>query len=622
MTLHGKLAVVALCVVGHTAVAENLDVTVEPSAADRVYDGHGALSAGASSRLLLDYPEPQRSTILDYLFKPGYGASLHHLKVEIGGDTWSTDGSEPSHLHTRDSKPDFDSGWEWWLLEEAKKRNPEIVTYGLSWGVPGWVGDGHFLTKDNIYNYTLPWLRGARDRHGVDIDYLGVWNERQISADYVKDLRQALNQEGFQKVKLVVSDNAPGPRTKDIEEAMLQDEALNASVDVIGLHYPRGRPDPLATQLHKTLWASESLTTSADWAGTSLWARTLNQNFVRANMTAAISWSLIWSVYPSLICTDHGLMDAWEPWSGYYRVAQQIWATAHTTMFTKPGWKYTPVGKGSGLFAGGAGSYLTMVSPGEPRHFTMVVEFMAEGGSDDTVLLNLALPSDIEFWHAWVTNRSVSMLALPEMKPWAGKLTLEVKRWHMYTLTTVDVDARKIGGGNDIRDGLWESPITAALPLPHREDFMKGRIGAPGRFFNDQEGTFQMVELDDGQRHRVLRQMSLDEPVRWGPVKMDPATIIGAFYQNYRTQVTARAVEDASTAALQAAGGDVYVGLCGRLGQPYLGKQFGFSSQAAVCLKVYHNHQTWALEYAGIRRSRRSKQVLAASLHSRWAFTV
>ena len=46
------------------------------------FEGIGALSAGASSRLLIDYPEPQRSEILDFLFKPKFGASLQHLKVE------------------------------------------------------------------------------------------------------------------------------------------------------------------------------------------------------------------------------------------------------------------------------------------------------------------------------------------------------------------------------------------------------------------------------------------------------------------------------------------------------------------------------------------------------------
>jgi hypothetical protein len=60
----------------------------------KTYDGHGALSAGASSRLLYDYVEPQRSQILDYLFKPGFGASLHVLKARVdttSGPTFACD---------------------------------------------------------------------------------------------------------------------------------------------------------------------------------------------------------------------------------------------------------------------------------------------------------------------------------------------------------------------------------------------------------------------------------------------------------------------------------------------------------------------------------------------------
>jgi hypothetical protein len=39
---------------------------------------------------LTGYPKEQLSQILDYLFKPNFGASLHILKVEIGGDAQST----------------------------------------------------------------------------------------------------------------------------------------------------------------------------------------------------------------------------------------------------------------------------------------------------------------------------------------------------------------------------------------------------------------------------------------------------------------------------------------------------------------------------------------------------
>jgi hypothetical protein len=95
------------------------EIDVNTKTLGRAFEGVGALSAGASSRLLYDYPEPQRSDILDYLFKPNFGASMHHLKVEIGGDVNSTDGSEPSHAITREEfenpNPEyFFRGYEWW----------------------------------------------------------------------------------------------------------------------------------------------------------------------------------------------------------------------------------------------------------------------------------------------------------------------------------------------------------------------------------------------------------------------------------------------------------------------------------------------------------------------------
>ena len=31
------------------------------------------------------------------------------------------------------------SGYEWWLMKEAKARNPALQLYGLPWGWPGWL---------------------------------------------------------------------------------------------------------------------------------------------------------------------------------------------------------------------------------------------------------------------------------------------------------------------------------------------------------------------------------------------------------------------------------------------------------------------------------------------------
>jgi O-glycosyl hydrolase len=74
-------AVLAAALAGAAAAAT---ITVDGSAQAHVFDGIGALSAGASSRLLWDYPADIASDILDYLFKPNFGAALSILKVEIG----------------------------------------------------------------------------------------------------------------------------------------------------------------------------------------------------------------------------------------------------------------------------------------------------------------------------------------------------------------------------------------------------------------------------------------------------------------------------------------------------------------------------------------------------------
>lgn len=61
------------------------DITLAASGIAHTYTGHGGLSAGASSRLLRDYDPSIQSDILDFLFTPQWGLSLHLIKVEIGG---------------------------------------------------------------------------------------------------------------------------------------------------------------------------------------------------------------------------------------------------------------------------------------------------------------------------------------------------------------------------------------------------------------------------------------------------------------------------------------------------------------------------------------------------------
>ena len=92
-----------LCCILATATSDDNTVVFDDSpGVGRLFDGIGGLSGGgATSKLLVNYPKEQRDQILDYLFKPGFGAALQILKVEIGGDAQSTDGTEASHMHYR-----------------------------------------------------------------------------------------------------------------------------------------------------------------------------------------------------------------------------------------------------------------------------------------------------------------------------------------------------------------------------------------------------------------------------------------------------------------------------------------------------------------------------------------
>src|SRR5438445_13716239 len=120
------------------APAVTTGITVDGSQGGRTFDGIGAISGGGgNSRLLTNYPAAQQAQILDYLFKPGYGADLQILKVEIGGDANSTDGAEPSIEHTQGTV-DCNAGYEFWLMQQAKARNPNINFHGLAWAPPRW----------------------------------------------------------------------------------------------------------------------------------------------------------------------------------------------------------------------------------------------------------------------------------------------------------------------------------------------------------------------------------------------------------------------------------------------------------------------------------------------------
>lgn len=152
----------------------------------------------------------------------------------------------------------------------------------------------------------------------------------------------------------------------------------------LGAHYPNMQSGSDAEATGKPLWASEEDSTYNNAVGAGCWARVINQNYVRGNLTASINWNLISSYMKGTNWWRAGLMTAFQPWGGAYGSLAMIWASAHTTQFSEPyTWSYlhngTGTGTGSGLLSQG-GSYVTLENF-QTGDFSIVVEKMSRDHS-------------------------------------------------------------------------------------------------------------------------------------------------------------------------------------------------------------------------------------------------
>jgi len=488
------------------------DILVDGQHPGQTFEGLGGASAGASSRLLIDYPERQRSAILDYLFKPNYGAALQHLKVEIGGDVNSTDGIEPSHMHTRNDE-NYNRGYEWWLMKEAKKRNPAIILDTLAWGAPYWIGDGKFYAQD-MADYVVKFIQGAKRVHGLDINYTGIWNERPYNIAWIKVLRKTLDANGLANVGIIVADQCA--HVWKIADDINKDPALKAASAAIGVHYPRAASTPAALATGLRLWSSEDGPWSGEWmaAGTGSHTPlqvTYNRNYIVGHMTKTEVWSPITSYYDNLPLPGSGLMRANTPWSGHYDLQPALWVTAHTTQFAQPGWKY--LDSACTLLAGG-GSCVALVAP-NGSDYSFVVETTG-ATTPQELRFKLAGGLSHQAVHVWRTDGQHQFEQQPDIiAKDATLVSLQAMPQSVYSLTTTTGQHK----------GDATPPPPAPFPLTYDEDFAAYAPGGTPKYFSDYAGVFEVVKRQDNQG-QALRQVIEHKGIEW-QANAFPETFIG-----------------------------------------------------------------------------------------------
>lgn len=483
-----------ICIVGNDDASQQ-----QANDRNRTYEGVVGESAGAEARLLFDYPQTQRDAILDMLFcNPNvvaatgyctnsyYAASLSALKVEIGGDSNSTQGSEASFARTSTEfnalHQDFDvsgteaqqqadchltRGYEWWLMREATRRNPQIPILALVWNAPNYLkrtvtpyADNSFYSDQtqsngNSIDYYRFFIRcaavnkiydngtGGDDpalSNGTKVTWVGAWNETDYRdwtnptptwthTDWVNSLGQMAHSQN-PTVKAVCCDLT---MSWDPASSDLQNSVFGTNVDAVSAHDETflGTAAPSSLQTYTGgaanpdgIWegedcfclADENPQPQNDWTFAGLFAKWINRNYIesRASLTSLVP--LISSYYEYLYAPSAGITTVDTPWSGNYQVWEAIWAVAHTTQYAIPGqWSYVNM---ASCFLGQVqgtncrtpmnnGSYVTFKGPGTTKDWATVVETI-DGTSTRSLTLcpttsNLKAPSSI--WYV-VSNSS------------------------------------------------------------------------------------------------------------------------------------------------------------------------------------------------------------------------
>jgi len=494
-------------------------IRLNGNAAGKRFDGIGIVNGGgATSVLLKDYPEPQRSQILDLLFKPKFGASVSALFIEIPGDGNSTQGSMPSHMRTRDDL-NYYRGYTWWFLLEAKKRNPNLSLDGTAWSAPGWIGNGEFWSQDAA-DYYVNWVEGLRNVYGLEFDAIGCRNEKGANFDFVKRLRATLNAHGFEKIKIHAFDNWPNNKFDFVKE-MLTDEKLRDSIDIISGHI-LGTDAPasadvqeMAARMYKPIWNTEEHVYKKGFDCAISIVEAFNESFIRSGATKIVNWYDIAGVYPvEPYSEDPAMILARSPWSGNYEIREALWGYAHYGQFTEVGWQY--INGGQGELAGG-GSFVSLKSPSDDYSIiietkeakaSQQIQFMIDGGLSTKGL------------SVWRSNAREQFIRQTDIKSVNGNLTLSVDSNSIYTLTTT-TGQRKGGFAN--------VPVAKPFPFPYRESF--DQYSAPKvrgylpKYTADIAEVFEIVGCPN-RKGKCLRQVIPVAPISWAPEWM-PYTILG-----------------------------------------------------------------------------------------------
>ena len=503
-------------------------ITLDPATGGKRFDGIGAVSGGGGTSVLLkDYAEPYRGQILDLLFKPKFGASISALYVEVGGDGNSTQGSELSHMHSRDDL-NLNRGYEWWLMSEAKKRNSAITLDACAWSCPGWIGDGNFYSQD-MCDYYVKWIQGLKSTHDMTLDAIGIRNERGVNENFAKMFRRTLDAANLQTVPIHAFDNWR-PNKWDWTANLYTDPELRNAVSILGNHTfvdisEHNGPVSagavrVSEEMHKPIWDTEEHVYLDGYDGELALVYSFADNFIKSGATKIVDWYLVDSMYKGeSYKTQPAAFVADQPWSGFYAPREMTWGYAHYGQFTQAGWQYM---NGACRELEGGGSCIAMRSPdaGGASDYSIIIETR---GAMHAQRVNFAIAGSglrEGTLCVWTSNRDKQFFRMGDIKPVDGKFSILLEPKTIYSISTTTGQQK----------GMFaDVPKSAPFPANYRETFDEyadaAAWGYLPHYTADLSGAFELVNRPDG-KGGCLRQVAATRAQAWGG-EWAPCTVFG-----------------------------------------------------------------------------------------------
>lgn len=519
-----------------------------------VFRGLGAITGNNSSRLLMDYkiknPESYWQ-IMNLLFKPDYAAGLSHIKIEFGSDVNSSSGTEPCIMRSENEKADVTRGACFTFAADALSINPDITIDLLRWSEPLWVTDAFSISTEEGYKARYKWYKAAIDNaydiYGIKFTHVSAdANETsEADADWIIYLSDALKCEtncryDYSKIKIIASDEIG---SWSISQQMMENEALRKAVDILGEHY-NTYADKNALNLNaeysKEIWYSEGI------ASTNIASLAVNSNGVGINgvngaldvcnriingyyngkMTMYEYQPAVAAYYSGAKYFPKSLINAQNPWSGYFEADCGIWTSAHFTYFMKNGWRYVDSacygdGKENHSISETTNNYMTATDTDsgdysvvicndsdKPRHYSFVVENMKKASSPVYVWETRGPDKNQEYNENYFRNIG---LIKPCKKDGKFSYIIEVKPYSIVTITTLNKHVDRSVCDCPYKDIPLD--INYSDSFDYQEEFLSSRGNAP-LYTTDYGGAFE-VEKVDGNTVLMQKITSANKPVDW-----------------------------------------------------------------------------------------------------------